>query len=102
MQYSMAMLQGQTWQFSETTKPGGKETDSSFTDRTLYLHRFDMNLSRPDKYGRWNLGFKMMFPQLKTKDDTTEITEIISGGGSKQSKKIRGGWQLVLMREFLL
>lgn len=99
MQYSLAKLHGDTYKVGEKTKSGGRTRDVQQKDRTLYLHRMDICVTRPDKSGSWNVGLKLMVPQVKTHEDKEDDS---GGDGGGSSKKIRGGWQLSIMREFNL
>ena len=104
MQYSLAKIQGDTYKFGEKTKFDGITTDTKITNRVLNLHRMDALVSRPDKCGSWNLGLKLLFPKVNSSKEKT----INAGGGAggvaapKADKDYRGGWQLILMREFYL
>ena len=100
MQYSLAKLHGNTYKLGEKTKFNGNERDTQILNRALYVHRMDIAASRPDKYGSWNIGLKVLVPFFKTHKPKTigEKDEAIH----KPHKKYRGGWQIVIMREFKL
>lgn len=98
MQYSLAKLHGNTYKLGEKTKFNGNERDVQILNRSLYLHRMDVVASRPDKYGSWNIGLKVLAPYFKTH-------KFDAGGGAGEAKpkeKYRGGWQIILLREFKL
>ncbi len=101
MQYSLAKLHGNTYKFGEKIKFSGNERDIQILNRSLYLHRIDFAASRPDKYGSWNVGLKVLAPYFKT-HRTKAAGEAGDGRGHKPDKKYRGGWQFVVMREFKL
>ena len=99
----MAKLCGDTFKYSEKTKFSGNTNETQLLNRSLYLHRMDFALSRPDEYGSWNINLKLLFPYVKT--HRQEAVGTGSGGGGvviKPKDKYRGGWQLVLMREIKL
>ncbi|MBP5470571.1 MAG: hypothetical protein J6Z11_15160, partial [Candidatus Riflebacteria bacterium] len=98
MQYSLAKLHGNTYKLGEKTKFNGNERDVKILNRSLYVHRMDIGASRPDKYGSWNVGLKVFAPYFKTHRPEVVAGEYIA----KPKKKYRGGWQLMLMREFKL
>lgn len=77
----------------------GFESETKIKRRTLFLHRMDVYASRPDKSGSWNLGLKILAPQFKKQPDNK-----IDGPVKKVEphKSYRGGWQLTVMREFIL
>ena len=101
MQYSLAKLHGNTYKFSEKTKFNGNEHNVQILNRSLYLHRMDISASRPDKYGSWNIGMKVLAPYFKTHKPKT-IGTSSEEHVHKPHKKYRGGWQIVLMREIKL
>ena len=101
LQYSLAKLHGNTYKFGEKTKFNGNERDIQILNRSLYIHRMDATATRPDKYGSWNIGMKILGPYFKT--HKPEAVGIAGGPAAhKPKKKYRGGWQLVVMREFKL
>ena len=101
LQYSLAKLHGNTYKYGEKTKFNGNERDIQILNRSLYIHRVDVAASRPDKYGSWNMGMKILGPYFKT--HKPEVVRIAGGAAAhKPKKKYRGGWQLVVMREFKL
>lgn len=103
MQYSLAKLHGNTYKLGEKTKFNGNERDVQILNRSLYFHRMDIATSRPDNYGSWNIGLKVLVPYFKThKPKTIEIPGTGGEAVHKPHKKYRGGWQLLVMREFSL
>ena len=100
MQYSLAKYYGNYFKYSEKIKFTGNKREIKNINKSLYVHRMDVITSRPDKYGSWNIGLKVFVPFFRSHKEKVEEEGV--GVIHKPSKKYRGGWQILLMREMKL
>lgn len=100
MQYSLAKLHGNTCKTSKKSKMFGYDNETKIINRNLYLHRMDISVRRPDKYGFWDFGVKILAPQFKKEEKAGNL--LSPAAPAEPSKRYRGGWQLTVMREFYL
>jgi len=68
------------------------------------LHRLTSQIIRRDSGGEWRLRLNLMAPEVveETKEEKQSVAVPPSAGSAKEShdETIRGGWQLILAREF--
>lgn len=100
LQYSLTKLVGDTTQHSlKRYSPFFSTPDfeeSKTKKRSTRMHRFDFTLKAPTNKGHWVYKLNLLAPITKT------LRKGSSDGKTtpKPDKDIRGGWQLIIAREF--
>ncbi len=109
VQYSYAAVSGvaTTWSSKEYNMFADSETDVVVRDTTLDLHRMAMSLKRPDKSGNWQLSLNLLVPVAESEErrPPTVPAPVPAPPGpakARPEESIRGGWQIVVAREFNL
>jgi len=107
-QYSYTAFSGvsTTWSRKDYKMFAKTATDITVNDMTVDLHRLSICLSRPDRSGRWQAGLNFLVP-LAERVERKEVLPVVPGPPTppappEPDEKIRGGWQLILSREFTL
>ncbi len=93
------------------TKISNLRTEREETDETrdsrYDLHRFELNLRKPDRRGAWKTKLRLLVPVERKKPEIEEAAGAAAPGPSgpptpEPEKYIRGGWQVTFEREFFL
>jgi hypothetical protein len=76
-----------------------------YVSETLKLHRLHLKLVRPDSSGKWQCDIRLMVPETisrKVKEPVSPVAPPVTPALPEPSERIRGGWQISLIREFFL
>lgn len=107
-QYSYSAFSGvsTTWSRKDYKMFAKTATDITVSDMTVDLHRLALCLSRPDNNGNWQVKLNLLVP-IAESVERKEILPPVPGpppppAPPEPEEKIRGGWQLIVSREFIL
>ncbi|MBU1105713.1 MAG: hypothetical protein KKB51_03510 [Candidatus Riflebacteria bacterium] len=109
-QYSYTSLSGVStvWSQKEYNMFANVSTENTLSDTTLDLHRLALCLNKPDTSGRWQVKLNLLVPLAESVEQKATIPPAPGPApqpqpaGSKLEESIRGGWQIIIAREFLL
>ena len=107
-QYSYASFSGvsTTWSSKDYSMFAKSETDVTVSDASVELHRLALCLSRPDHAGRWQAKLNLLVPVGEINERKEAIPSVPGPPPPPQPAKlkpeesIRGGWQIIIAREF--
>ncbi|HEY9071215.1 MAG TPA: hypothetical protein VIV61_13235 [Candidatus Ozemobacteraceae bacterium] len=82
-----------------------REETSEIRDSRYDLHRLELDLRRPDRRGAWKTMLRLLVPVERKKPEKEAAGGAAPPGPpgpavSEPEKRIRGGWQITVEREF--
>jgi len=107
-QYSFAAVSGvvSTWSAKDFDMFANTTIDLTESDTKVDLHRFSLSMKRPDSSGNWQLNLNLLVPlaeSVEQKPPAPPTPAPAPGPArSRPEESIRGGWQIVVGREFNL
>lgn len=109
-QYSYTALSGpvNTVSSKEYNMFSSSSSEVTIVESSLELHRLGLCLRRPDKEGQWQAQLNLLVPIYRSDEEEKPSTGTVPGATLptteplKPEESVRGGWQIIIAREFKL